>query len=131
MLNDDNDESRRMVEQCYRTTSTMVNPIVDWSDKEVWDFLNYYGCKSNPLYQCGFNRIGCIGCPMASKARYMEFIRYPKYKLNYIKAFDKMLDNIRKNGGDTRNWRTGEDVFRWWMGENIDQLKIDEEWWIV
>lgn len=135
ILNDDNDTSRRFVEQCYRTTSTMVNPIIEWSDQDVWSFLKYYGCKSNPLYECGFKRIGCIGCPMASKGRYAEFIRYPKYKENYIKAFDKMLLRNKEKGivprGEARKWETGEDVFRWWMGENIDQLKINEEWWII
>ncbi len=133
VLNDDNDESRRLVEQCYRTTSTMVNPIIEWTNTDVWNFLNYYGCKSNPLYYCGFGRIGCIGCPMAGKHRYSEFARYPKYKLNYIRAFDRMLENIKASGADeaSLNWKTGEDVFAWWMGENTDQLKIDDSWWII
>jgi len=48
-----------MVEHCYRTRKTMVNPIVDWTDEDVWEFLTHYGCKSNPLYECGFKRIGC------------------------------------------------------------------------
>lgn len=69
IMNTDNDESRRMVEQCYRTRKTMINPIIDWSDNDVWEFLKYYNCKSNPLYECGFKRIGCIGCPMAGKQR--------------------------------------------------------------
>ena len=60
VLNDDNDINRRMVEHCYRTRKTMVNPIADWTDEDVWEFLNHYGCKSNPLYECGFKRIGCI-----------------------------------------------------------------------
>ena len=60
VLNDDNDINRRMVEHCYRTRKTMVNPIADWTDEDVWEFLNHYGCKSKPLYECGFKRIGCI-----------------------------------------------------------------------
>ena len=64
VMNTDNAASKRVVEQCYRTTSTLINPIVDWSDRDVWEFLGHYGCKSNPLYECGFKRIGCIGCPM-------------------------------------------------------------------
>lgn len=124
IMNDDNDESRRLVEHCYRTTQTMVNPIVDWSDKDVWDFLRHYGCESNPLYQCGFKRIGCIGCPMARKSRYVEFARYPKYKSLYINAFDKMVKNMpnRKTG-----WQTGMDVFKWWMEEDPNQMEIDFE----
>ena len=39
-----------MVEQCYRTTSTLVNPIIDWTDQEanalVDDFSFVYKGKS-------------------------------------------------------------------------------------
>lgn len=45
---------------------------------------------------------------------------------------DKMLKNIKKDGDTTKmSWKTGGDVFAWWMGENTDQLKIDESWWII
>lgn len=127
IMNDDNDESRRMVEHCYRTTSTMVNPIVDWSDDDVWEFLHYYGCRSNPLYDCGFKRIGCIGCPLAGKHRHTEFRLYPKYKNNYIKSFDKMLaERKRRNLQTNQQWGSGEEVFRWWMGENVNQITFDD-----
>ena len=127
VLNMDNSESRRVVEQCYRTTSTMVNPIIDWTDSDVWAFLNYYGCEGNPLYKCGWKRIGCIGCPMAGKHRYAEFARYPKYEENYIRAFDRML-KARKEAGRTidERWANGEGVFRWWMGEDPAQLTFED-----
>ena len=51
VMNMDNDPNRRLVEHCYRTTTTMINPIIDWTDSDVWEFLKHYGCKSNPLYQ--------------------------------------------------------------------------------
>ena len=126
ILNDDNDQSRRMVEHCYRTTKTMVNPIIDWTDEDVWEFLKHYGCKSNPLYECGFKRIGCIGCPMAGKHRYNEFVRYPTYKQAYIKAFGKMLDNRELGKSAKMAWQTGLDVFRWWMGEDFNQITFDD-----
>lgn len=125
IMNDDNDESRRMVEHCYRTTSTTINPIVDWSDDDVWEFLKYYGCKSNPLYSCGFKRIGCIGCPMASKNRYTEFRLYPKYKNNYIKSFDRMIAERKRRNLDTV-WQSGKEVFKWWMQEDINQITFDD-----
>ena len=31
IMNDDNDDARRMVEMCFRTKKTMVNPIIDWT----------------------------------------------------------------------------------------------------
>ena len=94
IMNDDNDEARRLVEQCYRTQKTMVNPIVDWSDDDVWNFLNSNGIEHCCLYDEGFTRLGCIGCPLSgSKNMIRDFERWPKYKELYIRAFQRMIDN--------------------------------------
>ena len=92
-MNDDNDANRRMVEQCYRTRKTMVNPIVDWTDEDVWNFLNGNNIEHCCLYDEGYARLGCIGCPLSgSKNMLKDFERYPKYKENYIRAFQRMID---------------------------------------
>lgn len=126
VLNNDNAETRRFVEHCYRTTSTMVNPIVDWSESDVWEFLHYYGCQSNPLYQCGENRIGCIGCPMQNfKGMKRDFYKYPKYRALYVRAFDKMLLARKEAGLETDEaWSDGEHVMRWWVGDNPQQITL-------
>lgn len=93
IMNDDNDANRRMVEQCYRTRKTMVNPIVDWTDEDVWNFLNGNNIEHCCLYDEGYARLGCIGCPLSgSKNMLKDFERYPKYKENYIRAFQRMID---------------------------------------
>lgn len=38
VLNVDNDENRRLAESCYRTRKTIINPIIDWTEAEVWAF---------------------------------------------------------------------------------------------
>lgn len=126
VLNDDNSETRRFVEQCYRTTSTMVNPIVDWTDKDVWEFLHHYGCASNPLYQCGEKRIGCIGCPLQNfRGMKKDFANYPKYRAAYVRAFDKMVEARKKAGLETNNeWADGEHVMRWWVGDDPLQVTL-------
>lgn len=126
ILNNDNTETRELVEHCLMRSKVMINPIYDWTDEDVWEFLGHYGCKSNPLYECGFKRIGCIGCPMVSKHRYIEFARYPKYKENYIRAFDRMLQHRRELGKPAKDWETGIDVFRWWMEEDFRQVTFDD-----
>lgn len=127
VLNTDNAESRQLVEQCYRTTSTMINPIVDWTDNDVWDFLHHYGCKSNPLYECGFKRIGCIGCPLGgAKSMKREFVRYPKYKENYIRAFDRMIAKRLERGLPAPH-KSGEECFAWWIGDDYKQIGFDFE----
>lgn len=129
VLSTDNAKERRFVEYCYRTTNTTINPIVDWTDRDVWEFLHHYGCESNPLYQCGFDRIGCIGCPLAGGKRMKaEFARYPKYKEAYIRAFDRMLEKRKADGlkSDRNSWINGEQVMRWWVGDDPNQITIDD-----
>ena len=110
------DKNSQMVEMCYRTHTTTVNPIIDWDDAEVWEFIHEYNVPYCHLYDEGFKRLGCIGCPMGSKQqRQEEFERYPKYKALYLKAFEKMIDNRNLRGGvqgknrHTTECRTGNE----------------------
>jgi len=123
ILNADNDESRRFVENCQLKGKRILNPIIDWSDVEVWEFLKHHGCKSNPLYECGYRRVGCVGCSMSTKQK-EELERYPKYKAMYIRAFDRMIDakGAYKEKEGNVNWKTGEEVYDWWVG-NIKKEK--------
>lgn len=127
MLLSDNDRKRALTERCELKAEMIVNPILDWEDKDIWEY--YWGeCKlHNPLYKMGYFRVGCIGCPMASKTRYKEFADFPTYKRAYIRAFGKMLEAIHAEGRNTR-WKKAEDVFHWWMeDENIDgQMELGD-----
>lgn len=92
---DDNDETRKMVEQCYQKNKVTINPIVDWLEEDVWEFIKEVAkvpyCE---LYDQGFTRLGCIGCPLQGREGMLaDFERWPKYKELYIKAFDRMIAN--------------------------------------
>ena len=118
VLTNDNTDSRKMIEQCYKRHKTTVNPIIEWSDTDVWEFIRANGIPYCSLYDEGFTRLGCIGCPMARRhGRAIEFARWPKYRDIYIRTFDEMLAERRKNGKTNGTWAnaTGLDVFRWWM----------------
>lgn len=127
MLLSDNDDSRRIFERCEMKAKTVVNPIIEWPDRDIW--LYYQNeCKThNPLYDMGYYRVGCIGCPMAGKGRWKEFADFPQYRLAYIRAFYRMLDAIHICGHTTK-WKTGEDVFNWWMeDQNVEgQMSIED-----
>lgn len=76
--------------------SLLISPIIDWTDDEVWEFLGVLGVKHCSLYDEGWHRIGCIGCPMSShKQKMIENARYPHVKRNWIKA----IKAIRNGGG--------------------------------
>lgn len=114
VLNNDNEESRKMVEQCYRLSKTVVNPIIDWLDSEVWEFIHEYNIPYCKLYDEGYKRLGCIGCPMSTHQA-EELERYPKYKKAYIRAFDRMIEAFTDKS--KCSWKSGEDVYKWWIGE--------------
>lgn len=130
MLLDDNNVTRRLFENCSLKAKRVVNPIIDWSDAEVWDYAGSEKLCMNLLYECGFNRVGCIGCPMAgSKGRHTEFQLFPKYRDLYIAAFDRML-KVRKNEGkdDSKGgWYDARAVFHWWMGDGVLPGQIEME----
>lgn len=128
ILNNDNDDKRRWFERCEKQAKTLVNPLVDWQDDDVKDYIQSEGITLNPLYCEGFRRVGCVGCPMAGKHRYVEFRRYPTYEKAYIHAFDRMLET-RKANDKTGTWQTGYDVFRWWLEEDFNQYEIGEEFY--
>lgn len=117
MLMNDNGKERVLWERCRLKAKTVCNPIIDWTTKELWEYIYAENISINPLYQCGFSRVGCIGCPMAGKRRYFEFSVFPKYKQMYISAFARMLDELRKTGVN-QNWKDEYDVFSWWMEDD-------------
>ena len=118
-----------MVEMCYRTHKTLVNPIIDWTSEDVWEFVRLYNVPYCELYDFGFKRLGCVSCPLggyASMQRDLEF--FPQFKSFYIRTFDEMLDARRKAGKSiNRHWTDGESVLRWWIGkggESKDELQL-------
>lgn len=127
ILSNDNDDTRKLFENCKLKAKRVCNPIIDWTDQDVWDFIQCENVKTNPLYQCGFDRVGCIGCPIAGiSARIAEFARWPTYKRAYIRAFEKMLKQRHERGLDTE-WQTGIDVFHWWMEDGVLPGQIEME----
>lgn len=118
ILMDDNDERRMLLENCQLKGTRTVNPIIDWKDEDVLDYCADQKITMNPLYACGWKRVGCIGCPMAGKHRYAEFARYPKIKAAYVRAFDRMLDERRKRELPC-DWQTGKDVMHWWLEDGV------------
>ena len=138
ILNNDNDDRRRLFENCRLKSKRTVNHIIDWKDEDVWDFLGKDSsvlcgpfnltCNHiniNPLYDEGWCRVGCVGCPMAGKeGRELEFARFPKYKDLYLLAFKNLLEE-RASRGKYINWASPQEVFNWWMEYDILPGQMD------
>ena len=127
----DDENLQALYEPCKLKAKRIVNPIIDWTEQEVWDFLHDARVPINPLYDCGMRRVGCVGCPMAGKRRYEEFRRWPDYEKLYVMAFDRMIQERTRRGKTSGEWRcgkTGQEIFQWWMEENVlpGQMSIED-----
>lgn len=133
-MTNDNDDSRRVIETCYKRHKTTVNPIIEWTDSDVWNFIRGECVPYCELYNEGFTRLGCIGCPLAArKQRESELSRWPKYREAYLHAFDKMLRERERKGKMAGTWRMGTraiDVYNWWLEYDVlpGQINLFEDY---
>ena len=102
----------------------LVSPIIHWTERDVWEFLNANGIPHCELYDQGYHRIGCICCPMSNRKQKLKDIeRWPHVKSNWIKAIQWLIDNGYMN----HNYSDAETGFRWWIsGKSFDKFYADE-----
>lgn len=68
--------------------SILVSPIFEWTEKDVWTFLNdVVRVPHCELYDHGYKRIGCILCPMSQhRQKIKEMKDFPHVKRGWIRA---------------------------------------------
>lgn len=103
----------------------LVSPILYWTERDVWQFLNEVmkvpHCK---LYDEGHKRIGCILCPMASyKQKIHDCKRFPHARHKWIQTIQKLIDG----GYINHNFQDAEFGFNWWISDkSFDKFYADE-----
>lgn len=103
----------------------LVSPILYWTSRDVWEFLNSNGIPHCSLYDKGYKRIGCILCPMSGhKQKVKELRDFPHVKTNWIKAIEWLREN---KWTDTSLSKDSEMAFNWWIsGKSFDKFYADE-----
>lgn len=87
------------------------HPIIDWTDEQLWRVIDDNHIPYPCLYDEGFDRIGCVGCPLTYYKKIIrEFRRWPNFEKAYLWAFEKMLE-----GRNFDRWKTKYDVMDWYI----------------
>jgi len=118
-----------------------VSPILQWREDHVWDFIRGRDLPYCKLYDEGFDRLGCIGCPMSRAGRLKQFERWPRFEANWRRAFQRIWDKrAHKKQRDGREWfgsarfKSCEELWQWWLsdgpvppdeGEESCQMHLD------
>lgn len=87
---------KEVVEDNSSKKRRIVCPIVDWTDEDVWTFIRGRRMPYCSLYDEGFKRLGCIGCPLSgAKNIRREFERWPGFEHAWRLAFRRMWANCQ------------------------------------
>jgi len=100
-----------------------VHPILEWASDEIWAYIEDRGLPYCSLYDEGWKRLGCVGCPIISKKkRATELARWPHIEMRWRKMADISFPLLyeRHKAGIYRGkwkdeWVDGESLFEWWM----------------
>ena len=89
-----------------------LNPIVEWSEKEVWEYIKKYELPTPPGYKNGLLRNGCVVCPYKSpkelkKMKRLEPEIWEKFEefLNLYAHIAGVPDRKGFVDGGWRSWR--------------------------
>lgn len=113
--------------------TVFVCPILFWTAKDVWDFHKQFQLPYCELYDQGFSRLGCVGCPQGGrKGRLRDFARWPLFERNWHRA---VIAFVQKNHGipnrtGGRRWFENlydkggpEAIWDWWMSDKGQKEK--------
>ena len=133
----ENFEEHRMIEQqCIRGKDKLiVNPILEWSETDVWDFIHDRQLPYPEIYDRGYTRVGCLFCPLSNYKNIMrEKEDYPKYYQAYLRMIQRIYDDRERRGTNTY-WHglTPEQIFKLMASKKavakfraeLDQLQLD------
>lgn len=103
------------------------NPIFLFAFDDVWDYIKGNGLPYPHLYDEGFDRLGCVVCPMISEKQLPRHMKqWPKHYAAMKSAFHDVW--IRKSETlemyQNLNWEVG--YRRWLNGKSIFQNKKDD-----
>lgn len=120
----DPDDIKQTIQSCAIRGKWTVSPLYDWNNDDLWAFIKDRQLPYCELYDQGFERLGCIGCPMATqRLRVHEFQRWPKYRDAYVRTFDRLIDMGKfSNCG----CKTGEDIMQWWLQDKVQKKMPDQ-----
>ena len=83
----------------------VIYPILDWLALDVWLFLEWKNLPHNPLYDMGYERIGCFMCPSMLNSEFHNL------KKTHPELFEKWYRFLKSKGYSHSEIMDG--IWRW------------------
>ena len=105
----------------------VLHPIIDWTSDDVWEYIHVNKVKYCSLYDEGFDRLGCVLCPLTSQVKRMrELERFPKMANCWKRATERLYENKKISSDFIRSWKSWEEMWDWWLG--LPDTRPDENY---
>lgn len=118
------EHKEKMVACASGKDKILISPIINWTERDVWEFLNSNNIPHCSMYDEGYKRIGCILCPMSNrKQKIRDCKQFPHVRHKWIQTIQKLIDE----GYINHNFQEAEFGFNWWISEkSFDEFYADE-----
>ena len=100
----------------------IICPIAYWTERDVWEFHRLQTIPHCELYDEGFKRLGCVGCPLAGAITQRKTLaRWPKYEQAWRRATWRFWDRwhgVPKRNGEPRwfeDFGSAQGLWDWWI----------------
>ena len=118
-----------------RDGSWYVCPIFDWTDADVWEYLDGHGMPHCSLYDEGFRRIGCVCCPLSPNNMRRDAERWPKTANMLFLGHCRNWEKAVKAGGKTTRGKfyrmlehgTARASFEYWLDHGMTIKAAEKE----
>lgn len=118
------EHKEKMVACASGKDKILISPIINWTERDVWEFLNSNNIPHCSMYDKGYKRIGCVLCPMSNrKQKLRDCKQFPHVRHKWIQTIQKLIDA----GYINHNFQDAEFGFNWWISEkSFDEFYADE-----
>lgn len=112
------DEIEQNEHRCIKGKDKLIiNPILQWTEKDVWQFLSEQNLPINPCYE-KTGRVGCMFCPFSTKKQIEQYEKkYPKFKERLLQSLAVFWERH-----DKHELENPEEFYEWWKSKQ--SLKI-------
>ena len=98
-----------------------VNPILDWTEMDVWEYLNnVVNVPHCELYDQGRRRVGCLFCPMKARKEIVDDMRC------YPHQFNRLKKTVAKIAETSKVFPNDPKAFlEWWLSDkSVEEYKL-------
>lgn len=107
-----------------------LNPILHWTERDIWRYIWLNNLQYCYLYDHGFTRLGCVLCPyMTLQETCLHLQAFPEMVAKFRETFEYMMKERQRLNrfGRRAKFYTAEEFWHWWIFETRLPTNIREK----